>query len=483
MALTEVDKGIPLLKVEDFALSFRMYKKRLREQRMQVIRKLNMTIHEGEIVAVIGASGSGKSLLADAILGILPDNAVCEGTLFYKGDVLTGDRQERLRGKAISLIPQSVSALNPLMKIGKQVQTAVQNGNSKIRQRSIFQKIRLPEGTDNYYPYELSGGMARRVLTATAIIGNPDLIIADEPTPGLDPQSLQEVTGYLKNLADSGKGVMFITHDIDTALKAADKVVIMNEGKTIETAVAEDFTGKGEGLRESYTKTLWNALPQNEFIPISESHFKNEIEDDRKLKVNGLAYRYSNAPYLFKDLSLSVNPGEVVGLFGYSGAGKTTLAQIIAGYLKPDNGTIEIDGRTVSRSGAHPVQLIWQHPEKTVNPRWRMRQTLFEDGSLDRELLNDLGIKNEWLDRYPSELSGGELQRFCLARALGSNTKYLIADEMTTMLDAITQAQIWHAVLQLVKQRHIGILAISHDQHLLWRVSDRIINFDELVKS
>jgi len=484
LTLTNIEKGNPpLLEVEDFALSFRVYKRGLREQSMQVIRKLNMTIHEGEVVAVIGASGSGKSLLADAILGILPENTLCAGKLYYKGEVLSGDRQKQLRGKEISLIPQSVSALNPLMKTGKQVQTAVQYGDSKTLQRAIFQKISLPEEADNHYPFELSGGMARRVLTATAIIGDPDLIIADEPTPGLDPTSLQEVTGYIRELADDGKGVMFITHDIETALKAADRVVIMNEGKTIETAIAEDFTGKGEGLRKSYTKALWNALPQNEFVPINESSHKEVIKDHRKLKVNGLKYRYSDAPYLFKNLNLYVSPGEVVGLFGYSGAGKTTLAQIIAGYLKPDAGTVEIDGNTVSHSDAHPVQLIWQHPEKAVNPRWRMRQILSEGGPLDRELLNDLGIKNEWLDRYPSELSGGELQRFCLARALGSKTKYLIADEMTTMLDAITQAQIWHAVLQLVKQRNIGILAISHDQHLLQRVSDRMINFDEFARS
>ncbi|SDY10065.1 ABC transporter ATP-binding protein [Salimicrobium album] len=475
-------KVAPLLEVEDFSLSFRVYKKGLREQRMQVIHKLNITIHRGEVVAVIGASGSGKSLLADAILAILPENAMCDGKLYYKKEILTDDRQKQLRGKEISLIPQSVNALNPLMKAGKQVRKAGGGVKSKASQRTIFERMGLPPQAEKKYPFELSGGMARRVLTATAIMDDPELIIADEPTPGLDPMSLQELRGYIRELADEGKGIMLITHDVPTALKVADRVVVMNEGETIETAAAEHFTGAGEHLREDYTKALWKALPQNEFISVNTSGEKEGQAENHQLTVRGLKYQYTNGPSLFEDFDLSVSPGEVVGLSGCSGSGKTTVAQIIAGYLKPHAGTVEIDGKDLSLSVASPVQLIWQHPEKAVNPRWRMRQVLAESGALDSELLEGLGIKNEWLDRYPSELSGGELQRFCLARALGADTEYLIADEITTMLDAITQAQIWEAVLRLTKRRNIGLLAISHDYCLLQQVSDRIINFEENVR-
>jgi len=198
------------------------------------------------------------------------------------------------------------------------------------------------------------------------------------------------------------------------------------------------------------------------------------------LEANKISYRYQSDVALLNRIDLHIEPGEVVGLYGRSGSGKTTLAKIIAGYLKPDEGFIKVDGRRYPVEGPNPVQLIWQHPEKAVNPRWRMKRVLAEGEPLDSDLLDELDIKEGWMHRFPAELSGGELQRFCLARALGSNTKYLIADEMTTMLDAISQAQIWHTVLHLAKRRNLGILAISHERNLLRRVSHRVKNFSEL---
>ena len=479
-------KKTPLLHVENFALSFRVYKKGLREQQKQVIHKLNLKIYEGEVVAVVGASGSGKSLLADAILGILPVNAMTDGVLYYRGERLSAHRQKELRGKEISLIPQSVNALDPLMKVGKQVQKVIKgnNANSKKLQQEIFQKMNLQEGVDCYYPFELSGGMARRVLSAIALVGNPNLIIADEPTPGLDVQSLQEVTSYIRSLASSGKGVMFITHDIDTALRVADRFVIMNQGETIETVSAEHFTGRGEGLQQSYTKALWNALPHNEFIAnlaTRKSLTKPQESvptNDESLQVKDVSYSIKGK-HLLKGVGFTIRPGEVVGLMGDSGAGKTTLAKTIAGYNRPDSGSVMI-GNKASRINPNLVQLVWQHPEQSINPKWTMKKVLKESNMLDDEITSMLGIRTEWLSRWPSELSGGELQRFSIARALSSNTKFLILDEITTMLDAVTQAEIWDVVLQVIKKRKIGVLAISHDEQLLKRISHRILKFDEL---
>lgn len=268
-AITKFNNHAPLFEVKHLSLSFRQYQEGLRESSTEVISKLDLTIQTGEIVAVVGASGSGKSLLADAILGILPENAVLQGTLDFKGEPLTRERQITLRGKEISLIPQSINALDPLMKAGKQVQAVIKGKNKKAVQQEIFRKVGLPPEAGDRYPFELSGGMARRVLVATAMVSGANLVIADEPTPGLDEHALYETMQHMKLLAARGKGIMFITHDIGAALQVADKIAVFYAGQTVEIAGIEDFTGNGERLRHPYTRALWNALPQNEFIPLT----------------------------------------------------------------------------------------------------------------------------------------------------------------------------------------------------------------------
>ncbi|WP_408894225.1 ABC transporter ATP-binding protein [Paenibacillus taichungensis] len=193
------------------------------------------------------------------------------------------------------------------------------------------------------------------------------------------------------------------------------------------------------------------------------------------LEARKTGYRYGKGAWVFQDISMEVQQGEVVGLWGPSGCGKTSLGRILAGYVEPLAGQVLLDGKPLPKAGVCPVQLVFQHPEKAVNPRWRMRRVLKEAAIEDQELLNDLGIRMNWLDRRPGELSGGELQRFCVARALGTATRYVIADEMTTMLDAITQSQIWHTVMNIARQRSLGLLIISHDRELLHRLCDRIV--------
>lgn len=200
------------------------------------------------------------------------------------------------------------------------------------------------------------------------------------------------------------------------------------------------------------------------------------------LKANKISFGYHADHGLFDAVDFSINPGEVVGLYGQSGIGKSTFAHILAGYLKPDKGSIFVDGRRYPIPGRNPVQLIGQHPEKTINPRWKMKQVLAESGTYSDAFLAALGISNTWMHRYPSQLSGGELQRFCLARAIAPETKYLIADEMTTMLDAITAAQIWKTVLQRVHEQQLGLLVISHEMPLLQQTCDRIVSFEELIE-
>ena len=196
------------------------------------------------------------------------------------------------------------------------------------------------------------------------------------------------------------------------------------------------------------------------------------------LEAKDVGFRYGEGPWVLRGVSFALEPGEIVGLSGHSGCGKTTLARVLAGYEDPLEGTVALDGMPLPQKGYNPVQLVFQHPEKAINDRWRMERTLRENRQYQEKVLSPLGIEREWLTRWPKELSGGELQRFCVARALGPKTRYLIADEMTTMLDAITQAQIWHVVLNAVREQNLGVLVVSHEQSLLTRLCSRVVDLE-----
>lgn len=197
-----------------------------------------------------------------------------------------------------------------------------------------------------------------------------------------------------------------------------------------------------------------------------------------RLEGRDIGHRYVNQAWLFRHVDIVVERGEVVGLVGPSGCGKTTLGRILADYVRPEEGKVSVDGVPYPIRGVHPVQMVFQHPERAVNPRWKVERILRESGEVDEELLDALAIDRQWFDRRPVELSGGEIQRICIARALSGGTRYLIADEMTTMLDAITQAQVWQAVMHVAQERNLGVLVVSHDRHLINRLCGRVIDFE-----
>lgn len=198
------------------------------------------------------------------------------------------------------------------------------------------------------------------------------------------------------------------------------------------------------------------------------------------LEARNIYFRYDKKmPWVLENRSLTVSKGERLALFAPSGYGKTTLAMLLAGYLQPTQGEVLLDGNPLPSKGVCPVQLIYQHPEKAINPRWRLRRVLEESGQLREDMLDAFGIERAWLDRFPRELSGGELQRFCVARALLSGADYLICDEISTMLDVITQAQIWNVVLEEAKKQNMGIIAVTHNRHLAQRIATRVVDLSE----
>jgi peptide/nickel transport system ATP-binding protein len=256
-----------LLSVENLSVSFTQYENGLRQIEMEVIRALNVSVGVGELVAVVGASGSGKSLLAHAIMGILPENCGARGKLMYRGALLDRRRIEKLRGTEIVLVPQSVSYLDPLEKTGPQVcgeRKRKAREAAKARQKELFERYKLPEKTSGLFPFELSGGMARRVFLSAAMMDSPRLIIADEPTPGLHLEAAKNALRHFREFADAGNGVLLITHDVDLALEIADRIAVFYAGTTVEQAAAADFRSP-DTLRHPYTKALWRALPQNGF--------------------------------------------------------------------------------------------------------------------------------------------------------------------------------------------------------------------------
>ena len=259
-----------LLNIENLSVAFQQYDHIFRKRKLEIINGLNLDLKQGEILVVFGASGSGKSLLAHAILGLLPDNALVEGTILYKNKLLSKEGLSNLLGQEISFIPQTINSFNPLMKISKQIHFSKGKKEGQLQAlRQHLTSFGLGPEVLEAYPSELSGGMARKVLVSISIINQPQLIIADEPTPGMDDEGLNYIIDYVRQAKKSATSALIISHDIMTSLQFADRIAIFNQGQIVEIAPPDYFEGKGEKFKEQYSKDLWNALPENGFhLPI-----------------------------------------------------------------------------------------------------------------------------------------------------------------------------------------------------------------------
>ncbi len=533
--------GHHLLQLDDVSVGFERYAGRgvlaPRETRF-VMEHLSLSLHEGEILALVGASGSGKTLIADTIMGLFAANAQVTGRVWFDGDAMDERSLTPLRGNRIAFVPQSVESLDPLQRVGRQIERLAQGmtkQEARARRRELFARYRLDEETARCYPFELSGGMARRVLLIGALMNRPRVIVADEPTPGLDMELAVRAMDDFRAFANDGGGVLLITHDIELALRVADRIAVFQDGTVVEETAVASFTSP-DLLQHPFSKALWHALPEHGM----------EIDDERRerqesprnavasansegakegakgthlvarwrcrratrcvplapsplapsLQAKGICFSYGRQQVLH-DFNLTVKPRERVALRAPSGTGKTTLCRILAGYLQPASGTVLADGAPLPRSGASPVQLVAQHPERMMDPAIPIRRSLaeattepedaqalasweekgdgIEGGSMVPRLLESLGVQREWLERFPVELSGGELQRCCIARALMARPRYLICDEISTMLDAATQACLWRFLVDHAQINGVGMVLVTHSDALLDHIATRIV--------
>lgn len=261
-----------MLQINNLAIAFERNSGPFSRSSFSAVSDISLSVQAGEVVALVGESGAGKSLLAHALLGLLPPNAKMSGQFIFKGQHISPSQIRELRGREIALIPQSVNHLNPLIRIRKQVYRSARlsgrcRGTAGISCDKAFARYRLADAVKSMFPFQISGGMARRVLTATATSGMADLIIADEPTTGLDPEVAAQSLNHLKELAANGKGIILITHDLEKGVRIADTVVVLYNGKTVEVTPADSLQKGGDGMHP-YTRALWQALPQNGFISI-----------------------------------------------------------------------------------------------------------------------------------------------------------------------------------------------------------------------
>ncbi len=494
----------PVLEIRDLTVSLPKG-----ADRPFAIEGVSFTVARGEIVCVVGESGSGKSVTAFTVMGLVPRRELrpVRGEVRLLGRSILGLPEaelRRLRGERMAMIFQEpMTALNPVMRVGEQIaevleiHTDLAPRERRERVLAVMRDVRLPEPERLYhaYPHQLSGGQRQRVMIAMALVLDPALLIADEPTTALDVTTQAQILELIRDLQRRrGTGVMFITHDFGVVAEIADRVVVMQEGRVVEVGPAEEVLHRP---RHPYTRMLIGSVPS--LVPPERRGEDGPRE--RALSVRGLDKIYGRSGWFgrgrvvraAKSVTLTLHRGETLGLVGESGSGKTTVARCILRLVEASSGEILIDGVDLAKlraSALRPhrrhIQIIFQDPYRSLNPRRTVGQSIVE-GPMNfgvpraealrraRELMRVVGLAPEALERYPHQFSGGQRQRICIARALAMEPKVLVADEPVSALDVSVQAQVLELLDEVRRRFGLAMLFITHDLRVAAQICHRVM--------
>ncbi|MCK9512667.1 MAG: ABC transporter ATP-binding protein [Pigmentiphaga sp.] len=471
------------------------------------VEHIDFEVAAGQTVCLLGESGSGKSVIAQAVMGLLPAGLkAIEGGITLNGRELlplTLTQLRRLRGPAMAMVFQEpMTALNPVQRCGDQVDEILREHtrlSAAERRREvlrIFARVRLPEPERIYasYPHQLSGGQRQRIVIAIALILKPALLICDEPTTALDVTTQAEILKLITELQrENGTAVLFITHDFGVVAEIADRVVVMQLGRMVEQGNKLDVL---QAPRQDYTRMLLAAVPElggRSRPPLPDGPALLDARALSKTYATGSWPGRRRTVQAATDISLSVHPGETVGIVGESGSGKSTVARCIARLIEPSSGDILAGGQSVAKARGRTlspfrrqVQVVFQDPYRSLNPRQTVGASIIE-GPLNfgvpreqawrraEELMRLVRMQPSALHRYPNQFSGGQRQRISIARALACEPKVLIADEAVSALDVSVQAQILDLLNDIQQRLRIGILFITHDLRVASQICDRVI--------